>query len=385
MLEAQRRLEALLDQGVKGAVVRAEDGHGRVLFECAAGMLRSDRPRLMTPADRFHTASVTKTMTAVVLLQLLEDQLPAAVDQPVAELNVLPADIVDRLAGRAEERFGRLITLRHLLTHTSGMLDAFADGDPHFAGVERLEDYVLGAPDRRARRWRPWDAQHPDQRDAGVLNYYLNSGHADRHLHRPGEAFHYSDTGYVLLALVAEHLAGQPLEELLRARVFRPAGMEETYLAYASDPARLPADRYPEADVWLGDLPLLSGGYSLSADWGGGGVVSTAQDLSKCLHGLFNGVFFRTPETVAQMTGWVTPPGLSAPRTGIGLGIQRFAAKDRELWGHTGSWGARMLLEPQSGVILTGTINQAQGPWNWHDTFLELALDQIERDTETSR
>lgn len=385
MADAHRRLEALLDQGVKGAVVRAEDRHGRILFECAAGIMRSDRRRPMTPDDRFHVASVTKTMTAIAVLQILEDRLPDALDRPIAVLDVLPAAIIDRLACRNGERLGDQITVRHLMTHTSGMLDVFTDGNPAVADVERLEDYILGAPERRSKVWRSWDPERPNDPDAGVLNYYLNSGHADHHLHRPGAAFHYSDTGYVLLAILAEQLSGQSLGELLRTRVFAPAGMEETYLAFALDPVGLPNDRYPEADVWKGDLPLISAGYSLSADWGGGGIVSTAQDLGRCLRGLFSGLFFNRPETLAQMTDWLAPPGLSLPRTGVGLGMHRFASHRRELWGHTGSWGARMLMEPQSGVVLTGTINQAQGPWNWHDTFLELALEQIERNTETSR
>lgn len=379
---AEAQLRTLLDRGVKSAIARAEDRQGRVLFECAVGQARADEPRTTTPRDAFHVASVTKTMVATLLLQQLEEGLPEVLDTRLVDLDLFSPEVIARLARRGDRSFGGEISLRHLLTHTSGLLDAFEDGEPNLPGVVALKDYLMRPDAPRAKRWRAWDEQRPFNKDAGVINYYLNSGQSDAHWAAPGSVFRYSDTAYVVIALLLERLSGKPLALLLKERIFAPLEMSDAYLAYDADPTGLGPARAPETDVWAGALPMLSSGYSLSSDWGGGGVVSTARDLSAFLRALLGGAFFRSAATLEAMTNWITPDGLVAPRLGMGLGVQRFAAGQCEVWGHTGSWGARMFYEPTSGIIFTGTINQAQGPWDWHEAFIALALRQADVQTE---
>jgi D-alanyl-D-alanine carboxypeptidase len=379
---AESHMRALLTRGVKSVIARAEDRAGRVLFECAMGQARADDGSTIQPNSAFHVASVTKTLVATLLLQHFEEGLPVALEARIAELGIVPPEVIARLARRAGHSFCAEISLRHLLTHTSGMLDAFEDGEPTLPGIVALKDYLMRPDAVRAKRWRAWDESRPYDKDAGVLNYYLNSGQADAHWAAPGSVFRYSDTAYVIIALFLEHLTGRQLALLLEERIFTPLQMNGTYLAYDADPIGLGPARTPEADVWAGTLPMLSSGYSLSADWGGGGVVSTARDLSVFLRALLRGGFFRSAATLEAMTNWIAPEGLALPRLGMGLGIQRFAAGQCEVWGHTGSWGARMFYEPMSGIIFTGTINQAEGPWDWHEAFIALALHEVERQTE---
>ncbi len=212
---------------------------------------------------RFHAASIGKTMTATRALQLVE-QGTLALDAPVARL--LPRDefaglfVVDGVDRAAE------VTLEHLLTHTSGVADYF---DGRSSAPVRFPAIIAAEPDRR---WSPTD----------LLAY---SREFQRPVGAPGERFSYSDTGYVLLARVIEEAGGAALGAQLHDGVFGPAGMDESCLLFHTMPVShagprggSPAEALDIAPLWLG-RDEVSRAESLSCDWGGGGVVTTVDDL----------------------------------------------------------------------------------------------------------
>ncbi|MFO1393357.1 MAG: serine hydrolase domain-containing protein [Steroidobacteraceae bacterium] len=362
---------------VASAVVRLERADGQVTFEGAAGLARPDTRAAMTLATPIHVASVAKTFTAALVLQLSEAGRlgPAGIDSALAEFGVFPPEILERLHRKdGVSRAGR-ITLRHLLTHTSGIRDAMVDDVRQCGGPApgSLIGGLLAPGGNPAHAWVPWNPQRPEDADAGVINFFLASGIADHPLGEPGAGFHYSDTGYVILGLLVEKVAGRPLHEVLRTNICGELGLAGTYLAYRDDPP-LDVHRAPEAEVYAGDVPTLTSGVSLSFDWGGGGVVSTAGDLAAFLRALIQGRLFGSQATREAMTNWTVPAGLDGARTGVGLGLFRTACGEFELWGHSGAWGTKMAIEPRSGVIFTGTTNQARSPADWHHPFMLLAL-----------
>ena len=176
------------------------------------------------------------------------------------------------------------------------------------------------------------------------MNFYLNSGGiADNALFRPGEGFHYSDTAFTMLALLAEHLFGQSYHRLLRTRIFDPLGMQDSFLDAHSD---LDPDPWVRevSDCWAGAVPMLSWHFDLSNDWGGGGVVSTAADLNRFIRGLLEGKLFARTETLANMLQWQRPHGLPARYTAVGQGVFMFnSPHGLEAVGHSGVWGVKML------------------------------------------
>jgi D-alanyl-D-alanine carboxypeptidase len=293
-----------------------------------------------------------------------------------------------RLHNIAGRSFGDAITLRHMLTHTSGLRDGQVDDGEHtaesFGGAapnsivgrraadmqRHLAALAAGAmpPEtlRTRKLWRPWDPARPDDPDAGLVNFYLSAHTAGRNaLFRPGEGFHYSDTAFTILALLAEHLFGQSYHRLLRSRIFDPLGMNESYFEAFSDLDPAPWRR-PLSDCWAGPVPIESSGISLSNDWGGGGVIATAGDLNRFLIGLLGGRLFERPETLARMLAWSKPPGLAARFAAVGHGIFSFkSAGGIEVIGHSGAWGAKMLATPATGWFLSGTVNRrgAKGEW----------------------
>ncbi len=352
-----------------GGVARIERlSTGEVRFERAAGCLRQSG-RAMQVTDRYHLASIGKTMTATVLLQLAEEGRFGAmgIDSPLVATAALSAAVIDRLLCVDGKSVGKLITLRHLLSHTAGLRDAMEDDHHQLGGpaAGSIIGALMSGQINPLHHWVPWDDSRPDVAQAGVLNWYLHEV-ANAGLSQPGTAFHYADTGYVLLGLVIETVLGKPLHQALRERLFAPLNLQNTYLAYTGDPSDLGADRMPESEPWMGQMPCLSTGVSLSFDWAGGGVVSTAAEQATFLRALLQGGLFREASTLSNMTRFAKPEGLGAPRLGVGLGLFHTRLNGIEFVGHSGAWGAKMVAAPAHDLLVTGTLNRADAPNDWH-------------------
>lgn len=359
--------------GPAGASFRVESADGALLWEGAAGTATPGGPP-MTPATPFHVASIGKTFTATLILQLAEegDFGPGGIDTRYAEIAPFAPAIAARLVQPET-------TLRHLLSHMAGMRDAFEDdahalGGPDGPAAGSLMAFMMASDP--SRRWEPWDAERADDREAGVINWFIASGTAAAPLSPPGARFHYSDTGYMLLALLAEAVTGTAYPALVRSRILAPLGLETAvYMPWREfRPTALTA---PDAEVWLGPTPLLAAGGNLSFDYGGGGQVATPAALNAFLRALLGGALFRQPETLAEMTALQAAEGLAAPRRGVGLGLFETGIGGFRFLGHSGAWSGRMLFEPDHGLFLSGTLNQAGAPVGWHADMLHSVLETL--------
>lgn len=371
------------DTAVHNVVVVVENPGRGLYVAAAAGRMRADGPAPMAVDSQFHIASVVKPMAGVLIFQAVEAGLlgAARIDTPMIDTGVLPPDICRRLHNIDGRSYGESITLRHLLTHTSGLRDGQADdGDytaeqygasaPNSVGGRRRPDMTPhmealaagrepSASLRTRKLWRPWDPDRPDEADAGLINFYLNAHTAGNHaLFRPGEGFHYSDTAFTILALLAERLFGKSYRRLLREQIFDPLGMVDSYFEASSDLDPAPWMRQL-SDCWNGPVPMVSAGISLPNDWGGGGVIATAGDLNRFLIGLLDGQLFQHAATLAEMLHWTRPPGLAQRFVTTGHGIFTFrAATGLVLIGHSGVWGTKMLAAPASGFFYSVTVNR---------------------------
>jgi D-alanyl-D-alanine carboxypeptidase len=237
-------------------------------------------------------------------------------------------------------------------------------------------------------RWVPWDPAAPDDPMAGMLNRFLATGTAAAPVGAPGERFHYSDTAYVLLAVLVELATGRRLVELQQERISDPLGLTATTLAYhgagrpddrggpgvTPGPAR--CDGPGVMDVWLGDVPVFSTGLDLSSDWGGGGQVSTVADLCRFLRGLLAGELYTDPATLAASTRWIQPDGLPPQRLGVGLGLFHWQAGRHALVGHAGAWGVRVFHDPVTGAYVAGTVGQ-QDDCPWLSDVLDAVQEEL--------
>lgn len=398
---AQARLDQFMERlaagdyntaapGVINAVIRLDAPESGFTYEKAVGRARADSPAPMTATHQFHVASVAKTMTAVLILQLLEEGAfgVKGLDSNLLELGLFDEAIVERLHMIDGVSYGKRMTVRHLLTHTAGIKEAVGDdaggtskdyggAAPNSYGAR----YRQGIPAHLAcladpncdvsmlitsKHWQMWDPRRPDDKEAGVINWFLATGTSAAALTPPGEQFYYSDTGYVILGLLAEKLAGKRLHRLWRERIFDPLGMDSSYLAYAEDPEPMPWI-HDVSDFFVGEVGCESSRLNVSFDRGGGGVVSTVGDLNTFMRALVEGRLFQRPETLVRMTQWRFFPGIVAPRTGVGLGIFGEATDyGTVVIGHSGAYGTKMYYEPETGVYFSGTVNQRLGvPYYW--------------------
>ena len=375
----------------RGAVVRLEAPGVGFAGVAAAGVANAGGEPL-TPEHPFHIASIGKLFTAALVLQLVEEGRFGAegVDARLGDLGVLEDTLLDGLHRRGGVPLGRQITVRQLLTHTGGLADAFGDdadglaadhGRPAPRGLSAgfwrgVKARLAGAPlepDLVTKVWTAWDPARPNDPWAGLLNHYL-AGLGAAPAAEPGVRFHYSDQGFVLLALLVERLGGESYAVAQRRRILTPLGLNETWMNM--DETR-PTPLAP-AEVWMNGVPVLAAGANLSFDWGGGGQVSTVGDLCRFLDGLLSGALFRYPETLAAMTTWVAPRGLAPPRVDLGLGLQRWAGSPFEhpVVGHAGAWGARLWRDPETQATVAGTVNQSDpGLWAFE------ILDKVRRRT----
>ncbi|GMK37683.1 hypothetical protein PCCS19_07370 [Paenibacillus sp. CCS19] len=230
----------------------------------------SDQP---VQADSpYHSASVGKTMCAAIF-GLLVDEGKISFDDSISAW--LDADMLRGLFEIDGTDYSNLVTLRQLLSHTSGIADYFEG--PVKSGEPMLE-LISSNPDL---------AFTPESLVAFTRDHQEPVG-------RPGQQFHYSDTGYILLGLILEAIEGKPYSDILQERIFEPLGMMDSYLMFYRDE---PADII---GIYVNGVDLSSRD-ALSVDWAGGGVVTTMADLLMFMQALENGKLL-SDETYSQMT-----------------------------------------------------------------------------------
>ncbi|MFJ9942706.1 serine hydrolase domain-containing protein [Streptomyces erythrochromogenes] len=307
--ELQARLDAVRDAGVYGIFSAARDGRRR--FDGAAGIADLSTGRPVRADLRHRVGSVTKTFTAVAVLQQ-NAKGRMDLDRPVGDY------VPELLPG---ER-GRKVTVRMLLNHTSGIEDYVADAFPSLQ-----QGTTASLDDHRFRTFRPTE----------LIGY----GVARPQRFEPGTEWSYSNTNYVLLGEILRKVTGQDPEKVIAKDVIRRAGLRDTYFPGTDPHIRGAHARMYESFFGLIDPPRDYSVYNMT--WGGtaGALVSTPQDLNTFYRALLTGDLLprrqldqmRTTVDIKDETGKVT--------LRYGLGIYSLDTPCGPAWGHDGGvWGA---------------------------------------------
>jgi D-alanyl-D-alanine carboxypeptidase len=286
----------------------------------------SNRP--VTPDSGFALASISKTFTAAVVLQLV-DEGRLKLDQPVAPL--LPDFGLD-------DR----ISLRMLLDHTSGLADFFFN--------PRIDALLQSEPDATWSAQRSW-AMVP------------------KRLAKPGKRWAYSNTNYLLLGEVVEAVTGHSLADEVRTRLLDPLGLHDTWYQVAERPITDPTTGYrlittkkgkvkpravaPASDV----MPFRS---VVTAAGGAGSIAATALDTARWMQA-FAGGRVLSPATQQAMLADVARTEARHARIPYGLGIQEVTILGRTALGHSGRYlGFRNVVRylPDEGVTVAVLTNQ---------------------------
>jgi CubicO group peptidase (beta-lactamase class C family) len=250
---------------------------GRVIYQNAYGLADVELNVPVTADTVFQIQSITKTFTAAAIMMLVEEQ-KVALDDPVSKY----------LDGTPES--WRPITIRHLLNHTSGIKD-FINEPTASLRLDVTEQQVL-----EAAAPRPLDFP-------------------------PGQRYAYSNTGYHLLAMVIRRVTGKSYGGFLAERVFKPLGMTHTRVQDLSElvPGRARGYLWRNGRLANGDFvaqPILS--------YGGGGILSTANDLAKWDAALRNETLLRKP-TLDQMWTPATLNDGKKSKYGLGWGVNSYS------------------------------------------------------------
>lgn len=306
--------------GTPGVVMRVDSPAGSWSGAVGVEDVRTGAP--LRSESGFRTASLTKTFTACTALRLMEEG-SLGLDASVAGL--LPAGVRDLLDRRLGARFAAGLTLRALLQHTAGLPDHATD-----AGCRAVLD---SDPDRR------WSA-------VGLVQLAMRAPPVS-----PPGVFGYSDTGYVLVALLIERLAGMPLFRAYADLLdFAGLGLHSTYHELHEQAPRTSAVR---ARQYLAGVDS----YHSKLHWdsyGSGGLISTTADLVSFLRALFNHRVLR-PESLEQMLSAPVPTrGGSSERAG--LGIFETTVNGYLRYGHEGFWGAWMHHYPELSLTVCGSV-----------------------------
>lgn len=273
--------EALRDNKIPG-VVALVARKGKIVYHKAFGSADTTAGRALRPDDIFRIASQTKAITATAVMMLWEEgrfRLDDPISQWIPEFKnpQVLKDYDEKTGTWTAEPAGREITIRHLLTHTSGLGYGVIDGDARFrqmyakAGVVDLfttEPVTIGESVRR------------------LAKLPLH--------HKPGEKFTYSE-GLDVLGYFIEIVSGQTFDAFLQTRLFGPLGMKDTGFYLPAEKAeRLVAVQKPENGGWV-RYPVtfydpnypIQGAKSFYS--GGAGLCSTARDYAIFLQMYLNG------------------------------------------------------------------------------------------------
>lgn len=316
----------------------------------------SDGENLKADKDnQFKIASITKTFTAVVILQMDEEGL-LDINEPISKyLNDLKFARVNELHYYKQIPYGDQITIKQLLQHKSGLADIFTDAPVRFYTKEFLN------------KKQKWDSEK-------LMKVYFKYGLNKKAYFAPDSGYYYSDVNYFLLGLIIEKIAGQPLAKQFRSRIFEPLQMSNTYFEYyepATGNGRIAHSFFGKRDI----TKTLNTSY----DWAGGGVISTTTDLASFLKGLFEGKLYKDVSTLKEMTTFLPHTTKSGEISYYGLGLYKYHFKD-DYYGHGGFWGSLIAYCPANKTIFCGSINQVNPSFNTNE-FIDSLITTFNKQT----
>jgi len=282
-----------------GSICLAKDGKTLYSRTFGYGQISETVKKPLTDDTKYRISSITKTYTAVMIFQLIEE----------GKLKL--SDKLDKFFPQIPN--ASRITITHILSHRSGIPNVAPDGSGMQPRTqqERVAEIAKGQPDFE-----------PDS----------------KHL--------YSNSGYVLLGYIIEKVGGKPYQEALKERITSKLGLKNTYMGTGNTNV----DRNESLSYrYLGEWKEANEpDFSITA--GAGAIVSTPADMATFIHGLFEFKLI-SQNSLNQM---------KTMKDGEGMGMEPFTFVDKTLYGHTGgsaTSGAWLAYYPEEKLAMAYTTN----------------------------
>lgn len=287
-----------------GSLTIARDG--KVLYNRSIGysQINGTENKLITASSRFRIASIGKTYTAVMIMQLVEEQ------------KLKLSETLDKYFPQIPN--ASKITIMQILQHRSGIPNLSREWDPQrnwANGITKDEMIALIA--------KATPDFEPDSKQS------------------------YSNSGYFLLSLILEKISGKTYAEALDDRIVSKIGLADTYIETGFiDVAKNESLTYIQTDGNWRQVPETHP----SIAYGAGQIMSTPNDMVKFIQALFDGKLV-SKESLSQM---------ETIRDGEGLGIVTFTFADRIFYGNTGggdNHGSWLAYQPEEKLAVAYTTN----------------------------
>jgi CubicO group peptidase (beta-lactamase class C family) len=349
--------EEAVDEAQIPGIVAFVARNGKIVYHKAFGMADNESGRTLERDDIFRIASQTKAITSTAVMMLWEEG-KFRLDDPISKY--IPefenAQVLDSLIEQdssfTTKPADKQITIRHLITHTSGIGYGVIDGDERF---KKIYDKA-GITDLFTTE------------NISIAESVKKLAKLPLH-HNPGEDFTYSE-GLDVLGYFIEIVSGIPLDEFFRTRIFDPLGMDDTWFYLPeSKHNRLVSIQKKENDKWINypttfydpDYPLKGAKRFFS---GGAGLSSTAKDYATFLqmylnNGELNGIRILSRTTIQFMMAnqigdlW----GDSGAYYGLAFGVLDQKGQDKGGKGSLGTfnWGGyfntQYFADPKEKII----------------------------------
>jgi len=321
--DVDRLLEGFRERGAFPGGVLAVGSRGSLIHLHPFGRLTYEADAPPVTADTLYDlASLTKVVATTTMAMILVDEGRLDLDRPVR-------DFLPGFQGPGKDA----VTVRHLLTHSSG-LPAVA---PLYKEIQGRQAFV--------ERIQAMDLEYP-----------------------PGSRSVYSDLGIILLGEILERVAGRPLEAFVRARVFEPLGMRDTLF-------RPPAELRPriaptEIDPWRGRLVHGEvhdeNAYAMGGVAPHAGLFGTAGDLARFAQMLLNGGKLDGRRIVSSETVELFTRRTGIPGSDRALGWDTKSAEGSSAgtffsprsFGHTGFTGTSIWIDPERRIFVILLTNR---------------------------
>lgn len=345
-------MQKYVDQKVVSGVVAVVGSSKGIASISAVGQQSLEPAVKMSEGTLFRIASMTKPITALAVMQQVE-QGKVKVDDPVA--NYLPEFrgqllVAERGAGTVLlKKPSRPITVRDLMTHTSGLPSGFPEGiaDLYTTRKLSLAEAVMVSSQR------PLDFE-------------------------PGSKWSYCNAGIDTLGRIVEVVSGETYEDYLARHIFEPLSMKDTVVYVRSDQKSRLVTLYAQKDGALVTVekPLLGPTEGARHPIPAGGLISTASDMARfyqccLLGGELEGKRIITAETLAEMTKTQTGDLPCGFVTGMSFGYGFAVVKEPQgitellskgTYGHGGAYGTQGWVDPGHDLFIVLMIQRANLP-----------------------
>jgi D-alanyl-D-alanine carboxypeptidase len=307
-LALEARLQATLDRvrtrlNIPGVSVTILFADGTA-WTGVSGLADVSTKTAVTPETSFAFASMSKTFTSAVILELIEERRLRLTDSAAS---LLPAGLPITI--------DRRITIAMLLDHTSGLADYFLN--------RKIDAALQRSP---TRTWTAADA----------LRY------VGKRLAPPGKAWHYANTNYLLLGLIAEHVTGRPLAAEIHDRFLEPLHLDTLWYQAVDAPRDALAHGYrlvgtkPVRPVDLSDGSGIAPFRSVvTAAGGAGSMAGTSGDLARWARALYGGDVLGVQGTALLLSDFNRTIGY-VPGVSYGYGVQALTIDGHPSLGHSG-------------------------------------------------